>query len=65
MSHAGDFSHNLGHGCRWQEENCRSAKAEMGEGQSEGRLEHRLFPVPVKAHLPILGGRFFCTRLLC
>jgi hypothetical protein len=26
-------------GC-WQEENCRSAKAEMGEGQSDGRLEN-------------------------
>jgi hypothetical protein len=29
---------------RWQEENCRSAKAEMGEGQSEDRLERRSFP---------------------
>jgi hypothetical protein len=30
---------------RWQEENCRSAKAEMGEGQSEDRLERRSFPL--------------------
>jgi hypothetical protein len=30
-------------GC-WQEENCRSAKAEMGEGQSEGPLESTHLP---------------------
>jgi hypothetical protein len=31
----------------WQEENCRSTEAKMGEGQSEGCLERSslLFPV--------------------
>jgi hypothetical protein len=36
---------------RWQEENCRSAKAEMGESQSEGRVERRPFPLPVRGRL--------------
>jgi hypothetical protein len=48
---------------RWQEENCRSAKAEMGEGQSsEGRLEHRPFPSLVRASLPTLGVRFLSEK---
>jgi hypothetical protein len=51
-------------GC-WQEENCRSAKAAMGEDQSEGRLERRPVSRTSKARLPILGGRVLCIRLLC
>ena len=49
-------------GC-WQEENCRSAKAEMGEGQSgEDLLEHRPSRSLVGARLPILGGRFLSKK---
>jgi hypothetical protein len=41
----------------WQEENCRSAKAEMGEDQiSEGRPGVSQFPLPVKRPPPDLWG---------
>ena len=46
---------------RWQEENRRSTKAEMGKGQSsqQNRLEGNALRLLVKARLPILGGRAF------
>ena len=50
---------------RWQEENCRSPKAEVVKGESsEGRLEQNPYSVLVEARPPTSEGGFLCMERL-